>query len=130
MKTNAEMTDEELRILVAECAGWKFSKFRGEFRYSAIAPDGRVFHANFGNVSFIPAFESSLDAMATAEATLADGESWTAYYEALDSICEQEDNDSRSATARQRAIAFIRTRTPKTTPDAARRGAEGPRITP
>ena len=56
------------RLAVAELRGWKFSKIPGEFRYVAISPTGEAYHANFGNISFLPDFLNDLNAVWDAEA--------------------------------------------------------------
>lgn len=120
MKTTAEMTDEELRVAVAELLGWH--------DFKAMLGD------TWGQIGArclpVPMFATSLDAMAEAEKTLRIEER-SAYLDAVDrEVGCINQMACVFATAKQRAIAFLLTRTPKTTPDAARRGDEGPRITP
>jgi len=71
-------------------------------------------YAKYNPGAFIP-FESSLDAMHQAEfSTFTEGIMWSHYYARLSEVCNtQIDDDNRnapmSATAAQRAEAFLRT---------------------
>ena len=105
------------RIKIAEICGWKFIKIKNEFRYVAIAPDGRVFHANFGDVSFLPDYLTDLNAMHAAEEKFVQhdgcvwGQEWEEYCKHLADICFMTEpaNCLARATAPQRAEAFLRT---------------------
>lgn len=116
------MSPEEKRIAIAEACGWKFTKIKGEFRYVAIDPKGSVYHADFGNVSFLPDYLNDLNAMHEAELTLSDEQYSSDAFAAYEDVSfvgwlfrimvrrvETPNFRTHSATAAQRAEAFLLT---------------------
>lgn len=99
------LTDDELTLKVAETCGWTGIKTGGLSIWTGSRPGFKPLH---GIRDCVPKYATSLDACATFEATITTGEQWEAYYSALDEESEREDNDPRSATPRQRCIAFLR----------------------
>jgi hypothetical protein len=117
-----ELTDEQLRVIIAEACGWRKGRevFPGEF----------VWHSAAGTLygqSAIPNYSRSLDAMHEAAETLGDMDHDLMNVK-LSRICgddfyERESHWSPSpihATARQRAEAFVLTLAGKARGAAAR----------
>ena len=72
-----DMTDEQLRIAVAETQGWKISKGRDRglmSRYLVTNPEGQEIRADVLN--FIPAFPNDLNACHEFEETLGIEAKW------------------------------------------------------
>lgn len=99
------MNDEEKRIKIAEAVGW--TDFQGIYGIppGCSKPEGCPRHF----ASTVPNYLEDLNSMHEAEKTINNGSWWDMYYERLAEISDAEDNDSRSATARQRADAFLLT---------------------
>lgn len=114
------MTDEQMRIKIAEARGWRFSKIPNEFAYVACSPDGEARHANFGDVSFLPDYLNDLNAMHEAVSGLC-YELRMEFQERLANVVGAGDaatywwesdhyrDKVLNATARQRAEAFLKT---------------------
>jgi hypothetical protein len=117
MTPTEAMTDEEMRIAIAEACGWKLGKC-GPINAREVGcldsepywihPDGRRDH---GDDWQPPDFLNSLDAMHEAEETLTD-EKFDQYDEILWCDVDAERKGTRaylSADARTRATAFLKT---------------------
>jgi hypothetical protein len=102
------MKPEKQRIAIAEYCGWDFDPQETKEWGSR----GRWVKSSTGNLGFnhsIPDYLNSLDAMHEAEKSFRDApELWEIYFEHLKIICDDA-NDPITATATQRAEAFLRT---------------------
>lgn len=136
MNPNTDMTDDEIRQAVAESLGWKRIHYKTAKSDTWLAP-GEAPRWEMDAITGIcprprdnadkpsldglgmPRFDSSLDAMALAEATLT-YEECPDYHEKLCEIhasesCERDTDEPECpaddfwfhATARQRALAFL-----------------------
>ena len=97
------MTPEQQRIAIAEACGWRM--VRSDFPdKSWIKPD-----ATYGGigVSALPNYLEDLNAMQEAEKVL--GLKYDQWTRELRGVCERERRCVESATARQRAEAFLKT---------------------
>jgi hypothetical protein len=101
------MTDEQMRIKIAEACGW--SKVDGD---NGLRPDG-IF-------TVLPDYLNDRNACAEFEATLTDMEQ-DEYYRHLVTLCNEAAREQRNfrlvsifyqitATARQRSLAFLKTK--------------------
>lgn len=111
------LTDEEIRIKVAESLGYKDLETKWEKYHQWECPDGRV---RFGTIAdkyaCLPNYPESLDACAEFEATLTE-EEWETY---ADYLLWSEDEPGHSnytackigcsATPRQRCLAYLKTK--------------------
>lgn len=109
------MTDEQINKAIAEACGWKFvpEYCHGEDQppeFTTVTPDGRHL------CGYYPDYVDDLNAMHEAEKYL-DDEQWLEYMLNLqDVLCCNPDRskwtvcrENMSATAHQRAEAFLRT---------------------
>lgn len=84
------MKPEAQRIAIAEACGWKFTKIKGEFSCVAVEPNGQVYHADFGNVSFLPDYTNDLNTIQSVLKTLTK-EQWLEYPKILLTILCRKD---------------------------------------
>lgn len=107
-----QMTDQEIRIAIAEACGFEW---KGTKPYAgATHPDVCLWSRTTDTINYkIPDYPNDLNAMAEAEKTLRDSQ--TPHYVAiLSNICGSAGGKAIgwpyiTATARQRATAFLKT---------------------
>lgn len=115
MTSLTPMTDDKIRVRIAEACGYSIKEFKCVgAKYAGLYKGGeRVADVYLKNKHvlwrYTPNYLHSLDACHEMEKSFTTGEQWSAYYDALDELCSADDNDPRSATARQRATAFVKT---------------------
>ena len=98
------MTDEQMRIKIAEACGWTMVTTLNCGSYPhGINPTGDRMHT-----AVLPDYLNDLNACAEFEAVLTSAERFTFLVE-LDKLCGDEPS-AVWATARQRAEAFLRTK--------------------
>lgn len=113
------MTEEAINIAIAEVCGWKFEA-RGKYEWIAVNPDG--FEVAWSDTTpfkwtAIPSYCNDLNAMHEAESILTTSELQNRYQAEIAEItwgCEETGQrqvvfNQLTATARQRAEAFLRT---------------------
>lgn len=103
------MTDTEINIAIAEACGWALVKDDPDFyEYWEHPKDGRKIGVA-ANSSPFPDYCNDLNAIHEAEKVLNDV-SYDSYWSNLVFVCIQSNMERlNSATARQRAEAFLRT---------------------
>lgn len=94
------MTDEQMRVAIAECCGWKH--LEADEAQDGFRDEDGVWH------NMPPDYPNDLNAMHEAEKTL-DEISAYEYANALDCICGETRFLLCHATARQKSEAFLRT---------------------
>ena len=110
------MTDEQINVVIAESLGWRIKPGLGGVKW--IGPNGEGCKGG-GKYGFgfndeaknrdLPNYCGDLNEMHEAEKqTFKNGAAWSEYYELLADVCGDE-NDPISATAAQRARAFLET---------------------
>ena len=111
------MTDQELRVKVAEAMGWK-SKLVPATQDGPDNPYGEFQHTWWSNphgaYKPLPNYPASLDACAEFERTLTDA-TGKAYFAALDVVCGHQQYLYKLITAspRNRCLAFLATVKPE-----------------
>lgn len=110
------LTDDEMRVRIAEACGWKVSHDGPGGDWHGLNP--RIHQADDATVT-LPDYLNDLNAMHEAENTLTGGDALIRYEQALRRIMTQEDKDEHwtpvtlactriwHATARQCALAFL-----------------------
>ena len=93
------MTNEQINIAIAEVCGWKYEKNETH------APDGAFW---WSKKPEFPDYCNDLNAMHEAEKTMNNND-WWKFVEHLTNICGGGTALGISATATQRAEAFLRT---------------------
>jgi len=100
------MTDEQMRIAIAEACGWKVPNGCTNYR---VRPEGsRVFFNPLTDDDPLPDYLNDLNACSEFEAMLNSVERFT-YLVELNKLCGDEPS-AVWATARQRAEAFLKTK--------------------
>lgn len=103
------MSPEKQRIAIAEACGWErredldFTVYGSSLKVQCFAKDGYVRHLN--GLHNIPDFLNDLNAMHEAEKTLPP-DLWKEY---MDWVDDDREFEFLTATAAQRAEAFLRT---------------------
>jgi len=104
------MTDEQMRIAIAEACGWKVPNGCTNYR---VRPEGsRVFFNPLTDDDPLPDYLNDLNAMHEAEKTLLKIDGCQAHWETYSNILTAKLGcvDIFHATARQRAEAFLKTK--------------------
>ncbi len=112
------MTDNEIRIAIAEACGWKWIASYHGYEWALKGPNGCIVRCWDGERGFanteLPDYPNDLNAMRDAEGIL-NTQQQVHYGEILEAITKSHRHwkhvrfDLAHATARQRAEAFLRT---------------------
>lgn len=111
------MTDQEINVTIAEACGWK-KVYTGPLADGQV-DDRYIYGGCYMSVKDMPNYCADLNAMHEAEKVMTD-EQWLKYVRTLTDWCDTDPRPNwwrmrhaASATARQRAEAFIRTVCPE-----------------